>query len=86
MKQRIEVSEITDKALHIADVMPRFLADLKANWKPKTKTETGYGYHGSRKDDKIEYTMYFDEYRCEWTTKDRAFQGLVFKEIDKFLK
>ena len=70
----------------LAVVMPRFLADLKANWKPKTETKTGYGYHGSSKGDKIEYTMYFDEYRCEWTTKDRAFQGLVFKEIDKFLK
>jgi hypothetical protein len=67
-------------------VMPRFLAELKANWKPKTETKTGYGYHGSSKGDEIEYTLYFDSYRCEWTTKDRAFQGLVFQEIDKFLK
>ena len=78
--------EDKDKALHIGSVMPRFLSDLKANWKPRTETKTGYGYHGSSKGDEIEYTMYFDEYRCEWTTKDRAFQGLVFKEIDKFLK
>jgi hypothetical protein len=70
----------------LAVVMPRFLAGLKANWKPRTETKTRYGYHGSSKGDEIECTMYFDEYRCEWTTKDRAFQGLVFKEIDKFLK
>jgi hypothetical protein len=67
-------------------VMPRFLAELEANWKPKTETKTGYGYHGSSKGDEIEYTLYFDSYRCEWTTKNRAFQGLVFQEIDKFLK
>lgn len=67
-------------------VMPRFLAELKENWKPETKTETGYGYHGSSKGDENEYTLYFDSYRCEWTTKDRAFQGLVFQEINKFLK
>ncbi len=71
---------------NIVDIMPRFLSELKENWKPKTETKTGYGYHGSSKGDEIEYTMYFDEYRCEWTTKDRAFQGLVFKEVDKFLK
>ena len=86
MKKETEVSKSPDKVLHIADVMPRFLSDLKENWKPKIESKTGYGYHGSSKGDEIEYTMYFDEYRCEWTTKDRAFQGLVFKEVDKFLK
>jgi len=70
----------------IADVMPHFLSELKANWKPKTETKTGYGYHGSSKGEEIEYTLYFDSYRCEWTTEDRAFQGLVFQEISKFLK
>jgi hypothetical protein len=67
-------------------VMPIFLSELKANWKPETKNEVGYGYHGSNKGDKITYIVYFDIYRCEWTTEDRAFQGLVFKEINKFLK
>lgn len=75
-----------DSKSNIPLVMPLFLADLKANWKPKTETKTGYCYHGMSKGDEIKYTMYFDEYRCEWTTKDRAFQGLVFKEINKFLK
>jgi hypothetical protein len=41
--------------LGIGAVMPRFLAELKANWKPETKTETGYGYHGSSKGDEIEW-------------------------------
>ena len=63
----------------LGNVMPRFLSELKENWKPKTETKTGYGYHGSSKGDEIEYTLYFDSYRCEWTTKDRAFKDLFFK-------
>ena len=65
----------------IPTAMSRFISELKRNWNPKTKTETVYGYHGSSKGDEIEYTLYFDEYRCEWTTEYRAFQGLVFKNI-----
>jgi len=61
------------------------ITNLKKDWKPKTEVKTGYGYHGSIKGDEIEYTMYFDEFRYEWTTKDRAFQGLMFKHINEFL-
>jgi hypothetical protein len=61
------------------------ITNLKKNWVPKTKVKTGYGYHGSSKGDEVEYTMYFDEFRQEWTTKDRAFQGLVFGYIDNCL-
>ena len=74
------------KQCTIPSVMSRFISELKQNWKPKTKTKTGCGYHGSSKGDKREYTTYFDEYRCEWTSKDRAFQGLVFKNVDRFLR
>jgi hypothetical protein len=63
-----------------------WIGEIKENWKPKTKTETGYGYHGSSKGDEIEYTLYFDEYRCEWGSEDRAFQGFIFKTIDKTIK
>lgn len=72
--------------MDIKSDMYRFISELKENWKPETKTKDGYCYHGSSKGDKIEYTMYFDEYRCEWATKDKAFQGWVFKNVDKFLK
>ena len=75
----------TDKCT-ITSYMSRFISELKQNWKPKTETKTRYGSHGSNKGDEIKYTMYFDEYRCEWTTKYRAFQGLVFKNVDRFLK
>jgi hypothetical protein len=76
----------TDKEVINPSGMTRFIKDLADNWIPKTETKTGYGYHGSRKGDKIPYTMYFDEYRCEWTGKDRAFQGHVFSEIDSYIR
>lgn len=63
-----------------------FISKLRDNWKPKKETKTGYGYHGSKKGDEIKYTVYFDEYRTEWTTEDRAFEGLVFKEISNLLR
>lgn len=75
----------TEKSLLENVSISCFLAELKANWNPETKTKSGYGYHGSSKDDEIEYTLYFDSYRCEWTTEDSAFQGFVFKEINKLL-
>jgi len=57
------------------------LSDLKNNWKPKIKKESGFGYHGSTKGDKIEFEMYFDEYHSEWTSfKDKAFKGFVLKK------
>lgn len=82
----IIINENIKTKMNIENIIPALLEDLKESWEPKTKTEIGYGYHGSRKGDKIEYTMYFDEFRCEWTTKDSAFQGFVFEQIDKYLK
>lgn len=67
------------------DIIVDFLLDLKYEWKPKTKKETGYGYHGSSKGDEIEYTLYFDEYNSNWTTKDMAFRGFVFKKISQLI-
>ena len=83
-KEGILLANETNKHT-LDDVMPQFLAELEANWKPETKTSGGYGYHGSSKGDYEEYPACFDVYRCEWTTKNAAFQGLVFQEIDRFL-
>ena len=47
----------------------------------KTREESGYGYHGSSKGEKITYTTYFDVHRCEWTTKERATEGYVLNKL-----
>jgi len=71
--------------LTIDNSIADFISTLKSKWEPKTKQEVGYGYHGSSKGDKIEWTSYYDEFRAEWTDKNRAFQGFVFDHIKKFL-
>jgi len=82
-KQKLIESE--NFQLNTDVIMLNFIMELKSKWNPKTKTKTGYGYHGSSKGDEIEYTLYFDEYRCEWTDINTAFQGYVFKNINKFI-
>lgn len=71
---------------HVPSTLKEIIDELKLKWVPKTKPQVGYGYHGSNKGDEIEFTLYFDEYRCEWTTKDIAFKGYVFSYINKFIE
>jgi hypothetical protein len=84
-KEAENLDKETNKVLHISSVIPRLLLELKKEWEPKTKTKIGYGYHGSSKGDKIEYVVYFDDYKNNWTTKSIAFEGFVFKRISEFL-
>jgi len=62
------------------------ISELKTKWVPKMEKRTGSDYHGNNKGDEKEYTVYFDEYRMEWTTKRRAFQGYVFNHVNEFIK
>jgi hypothetical protein len=68
------------------EVIKDWIEELRSNWKPRIKKETGYGYHGSSKGEKEEYTYYFDEYRYNWTVESIAFQGYVFKHINELIK
>jgi hypothetical protein len=70
----------------LCETMHSFITELKSKWNPKTETIKGTCYHGSKKGDEIEYTLYFDEYRCEWTNKDRAFKGYIFKHINTLIE
>jgi hypothetical protein len=51
-----------------------------------TKKETATPYHGSNAGETVEYTLYWDVYRCEWTYESRAIQGFVFNEINKLIQ
>ena len=61
--------------------MEEYIDNLRKQWKPETKDMWGYDAFG---DDK-KYTLYFDEYRLDWTSKERAFQGYVFKNIRELI-
>lgn len=59
-----------------------FIQSLKQNWLPETKPATGHNNHGEA----ITYTLYFDVFRCEWTSRKRAFQGYVFKHVNEMIQ
>lgn len=64
--------------------MNKYIKYLAKKWKPKTKIESGYSYHGSSAGEKITYTVYFDTLNCDWTTdKNRAFKSYVFDCLNK---
>lgn len=63
-----------------------FIEELKQIWVPQIKKEIGYDYYGYQRRKKVEFTLYFDVYLHEWTTKRRAFKGFVFQNIDKLIK
>ncbi len=51
----------------------------------ESKQGTFIGYHGSQKDDVIEYTSYYDVHRAIWTTYDRAVEGYVLNKLTPIL-
>lgn len=54
-----------------------FIALLHEKWEPKTKVE-----HWGDK----QLTYYWDEYHFNWTIKDIAFKGYVFKNISSLMQ
>jgi hypothetical protein len=68
------ITRIKKKQIH------RFIFELKSKWNPKVKTfyDSRFGTY---------YTLFFDEYRYEWTPVEYiAFEGYVFKNIKDFMK
>lgn len=47
-----------------------YIADLKEQWQPQTKTVEAE-------------TLYFDEYHQVWTDRETAFRGHVFINVNK---
>lgn len=62
-----------------------YVAEMKSDWKPKSKIFTGHHRHGSKSGDEEKVELFYDEYRHEWTTRDIAFKGYVFKKISDLL-
>lgn len=58
-------------------------ASLKGIWNPKTRLIEGTMVHGSKKGEEIKFTQFYDQYSCEWTTKEAAFRNYLLNEILK---
>ena len=63
--------------------LKNLIKNLKCKWKPKTRLFEGKLIHGSKAGDDIEFTQYYDEYNCEWTTEEFAFRGYIFSTVFK---
>lgn len=64
-----------------------WIEEKRKDWKPKTKTSSSIGYHGSNKGEEMEYTLYYDVKNLEWVTdEERAFNGFLYKELDRILR
>jgi|VirMetMinimDraft_7_1064189.scaffolds.fasta_scaffold67100_2 hypothetical protein len=68
--------------MNYKNVQRKIITELLKDIRLDERSEHGYGYHGSIKGDRIDYTLYYDKYRCQWTTdKNRALQGVIFDKL-----
>lgn len=59
--------------------LKNYVQSLKEYWKPRTRIYQGKLVHGSKSGDEINFTQFYDEYTCEWTSEENAFRGYVLK-------
>lgn len=60
-----------------SDEISEFLIKLKNEWNPKSKDFEGEGVHGSKKGETYSYTLYWDNKKCLWTSRESAFKSYV---------
>ena len=65
------------------DNLKNYVKSLKEKWKPKTRINNGLLVHGSKSGDEIQFTQFYDEYSCEWTTEEAAFRGFILNLLSK---
>lgn len=63
-----------------------YLQSLKDSWDPIVRELNGELRHGGGDGEMRKILEFFDVYRSEWTTRDRAFQGYAFSKINEKLK
>lgn len=64
----------------------KLVEELRSEWKPKIQISEFEIYHGSQKGEVKSITLYWDEYKSVWTSKEAAFRGYVFNAIKEFIK
>lgn len=68
-----------------SEEISNLLIALKSEWNPKSKEFDGEGIHGSRKGETYSYTLYWDQRKCLWTSKEMAFKSFVMDKISNSL-
>jgi len=62
-------------------ILPAIIENERKIWRPKTKVIEGPVNHGSKAGDVEPHTLYWDPYNYEWTNKERAFRGNLFRKL-----
>lgn len=66
---------------NLEDHISAILSDMVLDKKSDVLTV----HHGSRKDDDIEYTSYYDVHRHIWTTHEKAVEGYILSKLQPII-
>lgn len=64
----------------------QYLSNILQNMVLKSKTESFICHHGSRKDDKLVYNTYYDEYHGVWTTYQKARDSYILSKLTPIIE
>jgi hypothetical protein len=62
-----------------------YLSDILKDMVLEQKNDVLTVHHGSRKDDDIEYTSYYDVYKLIWTTHEKAVEGYILNHLQPII-
>ena len=68
-----------------SEEISNLLLTLRSEWNPKSKEFNGIGIHGSKKGEPYCYTLYWDQRKCLWTSKEMAFKSFVMDRVTNAL-
>ena len=61
--------------------LEQILSQMVEGAELESKNVIGEGYHGSSRGDAIPYTVWYDPFYREWTTKEMALRGYIFLKL-----
>jgi hypothetical protein len=62
-----------------------YISDILKDMVLEEKNDVLTVHHGSRKDDDIEYTSYYDVHRHIWTTHEKAVEGYILNQLQPII-
>lgn len=61
--------------------LEKIISEMTNDVEFRTKTVIGTVIHGSSKGEPYEYTLYYNTYGCEWTSKEEAIRSHILSKI-----
>jgi len=67
----------------LLDLIKEFTKDVVLKTKVQTFTAPN---HGSSCGEDVELTLYWNEYKIEWTSKESALEGIILKQLRPYIR